>query len=98
VPDQARVVSAAMASETGSGDFTLYGVEVTPSDGGAPWTVQHRFRCAARSRRLSCAQDYKKTFVARIESHFIARTLRKPLKCACHAPARSSTESHEPVV
>ena len=45
-PDQARVVSAVMASEAGA-DFTLYAVEVTPSDGGAPWTVQHRFRLAS---------------------------------------------------
>lgn len=39
------MVSAVQASEAGS-EYTLYGVEVTPSDGGAPWTVLHRFRCA----------------------------------------------------
>ena len=45
MPVQARVVSAVTATEAGA-EFTLYTVEVTPSDGGEPWTVQHRFKCA----------------------------------------------------
>ncbi len=40
---QARVVSAATKEEAGS-EYTLYGVEVTPADGGEAWTVQRRFK------------------------------------------------------
>ena len=47
MPVQARVVSAVTATEAAA-EFTLYTVEVTPSDGGEPWTVQHRFKCAPR--------------------------------------------------
>ena len=40
---QARVVSAATKEEGGS-EYTLYRVEVTPTDGGDAWSVQHRFK------------------------------------------------------
>ena len=40
---QARVVSAATKEEGGS-EYTLYRVEVTPTDGGDAWNVQHRFK------------------------------------------------------
>ena len=40
---QARVVSAATQEEGGS-EYTLYCVEVTPTDGGDAWNVQHRFK------------------------------------------------------
>ena len=40
---QAQVVSATTKEEAGS-EYTLYGVEVTPADGGEPWTVQRRFK------------------------------------------------------
>ena len=52
VPDQARVVSAVMSSEAGS-DFTLYGVEVTPSDGGGPLD-RACTASGARSRPFMC--------------------------------------------
>ena len=43
VHEQARVVSAATKEEGGS-EYTLYRVEVTPTDGGDAWSVQHRFK------------------------------------------------------
>ena len=36
-------MSAATKDEGGS-EYTLYGVEVTPVDGGEPWVVQRRFK------------------------------------------------------
>ena len=40
---QARVVSAASKEEGGS-EYTMYRVEVTPTNGGDAWNVQHRFK------------------------------------------------------